>query len=62
MVLDELEARRRESLIFQKAQCIIALLEGLESNDIEAILKLAKEIQQSDKQRDIAIVSYRKKL
>lgn len=61
MVLDELEKKRRNSQNFQIAQRVVALLEGLEVDDVEDTLKLVNEIQQSEEQRNIAIVSYRQK-
>lgn len=59
MALDDLEIKRRESLVFQKAQHIVAILEGLEDVDVETTFKLAKEIRQSKYQKSIAVISYR---
>ncbi len=59
--MDELEKKSRESLVFQKAQHIVALIEGLEGEDIEATFKLVKDIRQSETQKNIAIISYRQK-
>ena len=58
--MDELEAKRRDSVAFQKAQNIVALLEGLEPETIEDSFKLAQDILQSEEQKAIALVAYRK--
>ncbi len=60
-ILNNLEVKRKESLIFQKAQHIVALLEGFSNEEMETTFKLAKEIRQSDSQKAIAIFSYRQK-
>ena len=61
MALDKLEAERRNSLKFQTAQHIVALLQEVDTNDVEATLKLVKEIRQSETERAIAVFSYRRK-
>ena len=58
--MDELEAKRRDSVAFQKAQNIVALLEGLEPEEIENSFKLAQDILQCEKQKTIAVATYRK--
>ena len=58
--MDELETKRRDSVAFQKAQNIVALLEELEPEVIENSFKLAHDILQSEEQKAIALVTYRK--
>jgi hypothetical protein len=58
--MDELETKRRDSVAFQKAQNIVALLEGLEPGTIKNSFKLAQDILQCKEQKAIALVTYRK--
>ncbi len=60
--MDELEAKRRDSVAFYKAQGIVVLLEGLEPETIKKTFELAQGILQSETQKGIALVTYRKGL